>query len=257
MKKLVLFALIAGSVCAPLIAQSGAKKPGLFSAGGGVVFPIGLGGGYTAKRSNYGEATSDPIYGDPYKQISSKPVLTFANVGLGGFAFFDVKYMYVSLGFSGGSSKIKRQGSGTSDGYYKGSYAAFDISVLGKYPVEFGKFTVFPLLGIDYQIVISQKNENGDDFKGFDGLAEASDLSALWFQAGAGADFNITEKLYLRGELLYGIRTHNKFEKDATDTLKNSKTVGASGLNVVAMYKDVKINLGHGPSVKLAVGYRL
>jgi hypothetical protein len=183
----------------------------------------------------------------------SKLEFTFTNVGFGGFAFFDAKYVEAALSFSGGSSKGETT-STLSDGTTtattttkdKGSYSAFDISALGKYPVAFGKFTVFPLLGIDYQIALSQKNEDGDDFEGLDGDGEVSDLSALWFKAGAGGDFDINEKLYLRGEILYGIRLHNKLENDAKELFKDA------GLED----DDIKIHLGHGPAFKLAVGYR-
>jgi hypothetical protein len=175
--------------------------------------------------------------------------ITFSNVGFGGFAFLDAKYVEAALSFSGGSSTSETKSpseSGSRTDEDKGSYTAFDISALGKYPVAFGKFTVFPLLGIDYQIVLSQKDEDGDDFEGVDGDGDASDLSALWFKAGAGGDFDINEKLYLRGEILYGIRLHNKFETDTKDLLKDM------GLKD----DDIKIHLGHGPTVKLAVGYR-
>jgi hypothetical protein len=184
------------------------------------------------------------------EQGGSKLEIAYSNVGFGGFAFLDAKYVEAALSFSGGSStgKMEQKYEGqTESDEDKGSYSAFDISALGKYPVTFGKFTVFPLLGIDYQIVLSQKDEDGDDFEGIDGDGEASDLSALWFQAGAGGDFDIIEKLYLRGEILYGIRLHNKFENDAKDLFK--KEVGFKD-------DDIKINLGHGPTVKLAIGYR-
>jgi hypothetical protein len=206
----------------------GGKKPGLFSAGVGVFLPVGLGGGYSAEGSDGQDGT--------YKQE-----LTFTNVGFGGFAFLDAKYVEAALSFSGGSSTYKSKVSygGESDSdEEKGSYTAFDISALGKYPVAFGKFTAFPLLGIDYQIVLSQKDEDGNDIGGENSDIEASDFSALWFRAGAGGDFSINEKLYLRGEILYGIRLHNKFENEAEDDY------------------DADVNLGHGPVFKLGIGYR-
>jgi hypothetical protein len=54
-----------------------------------------------------------------------------------------------------------------------------------------------------------------------------------------GGDFNLSDKLYVRGELLYGIRLKNKFEKDIEET---------AGL--------FETKMGHGPTVKIGVGYR-
>jgi len=58
--------------------------------------------------------------------------------------------------------------------------------LLGKYPFYFDRFSLFPLLGISYQT----------PFKG----------GGLGIMTGIGTNFNLTERLYLRGEILYGIR---------------------------------------------------
>jgi hypothetical protein len=68
-------------------------------------------------------------------------------------------------------------------------------------------------------------------------------------KAGAGGDFNINEKLYLRGEILYGLRTHNKFEKDTKDFSEDV-------IEDTDFDEDFEIPLGHGPTFKLGIGYR-
>jgi hypothetical protein len=117
-----------------------------------------------------------------------------------------------------------------------------DIGLFGKYPFHLGgKFTVFPLLGIDYRVVLSAEdkatkmqpqNADGDDDPGR--------LSALWFKLGGGLDFAITEALYLRGEILYGIRLRNGDEKEYSDTLGS----------------DATYRLGNGFTIKAALAYR-
>jgi hypothetical protein len=120
--------------------------------------------------------------------------------------------------------------------------------------------SVFPLLGIDYQAVLSAKIDDKDENPvSFGGDEEpkkiaSSDFSALWFKLGGGMDFAITEKLYLRCEALYGIRLANTFETDTKDMV--DKAVKNMKDNDPEIKSDVKTLLGHGLTVKLAVGYR-
>jgi opacity protein-like surface antigen len=148
----------------------------------------------------------------------------------------------LSLGIfgGGGDSEVKTSfGSSTEDF----SFMGLDIGVLGKYPFTISeKLSVFPLLGITYRVALSVKSggEKSDD---------PGDNSALWFKFGGGLDYALTEKLYLRGSLLYGIRLANKFEKDLEDSYK---ALG-SGLGMDVSTKTLR---GHGLEVKIAVGYK-
>jgi hypothetical protein len=174
------------------------------SLGVGGLFEAGIGGG--AKGGN----------------------MTFdiPTIGGGGFVFFDATYGEVSVGFSGGSLKVLN---------LNGSYSSLHFSLLGKYPFALGsKFVLFPLLGIDYQIFLSAKIDT-KSIKVFD----PGDYNALAFKFGIGGDYELTEKLYLRGQFLYGIRLANKAEKD---------TIG--------LFQGAKYNLGHGPTINVAVGYK-
>ena len=69
----------------------------------------------------------------------------------GGFhAFFDATYAEVKLGFL--FLGQKEDGVTNSSSY-------FSIGVLGKYPIELGGFTLFPMLGFEYNIFTSAKAE--------------------------------------------------------------------------------------------------
>jgi hypothetical protein len=69
------------------------------------------------------------------------------------------------------------------------TFGVLDVGLLGKYPVNLGKMSLFPLLGVNYQHTFSPEDEN------------------IWrLQFGGGMDYIFTKKLYLRGESLLGIR---------------------------------------------------
>jgi opacity protein-like surface antigen len=155
----------------------------------------------------------------------------------------------------GGTFKMTQTQTGKEDTSEDMDISAVNLNIglLGKYPIAVNnKLTLFPLLGIDYAVCLSAKDEDGEDFNGMDGEGGPGDFSALWFKFGGGLDFALTEKLYLRFEALYGLRLANTFEKDAKDMLdeqfEQAKKLGAD--------VEVKTLLGHGLTAKLAVGYR-
>jgi hypothetical protein len=158
--------------------------------------------------------------------------------GGGGFAFFDAKYAELSFGVLGGALTAKTENEDLSY-----SLVNLDIALLGKFPIAVGNsLTVFPLLGIDYQVTVSLKDEDGNEYEGFGGVdGVPGDFSALWFKFGGGLDYAITSKLYLRFEALYGVRIPNKVETDVKDKFDAY---------------DADILLGHGLTAKLAVGYK-
>jgi hypothetical protein len=164
--------------------------------------------------------------------------------GGGGFAFFDATFAELSLGFFGGGGTAKTEYPGQPDGESDMSFMGLDIGLLGKYPFVINdKLTVFPLLGITYRVMLSAKDEDGNQYKNSDGDDAPGDFSALWFKLGGGVDYSFTNAIYLRGELLYGLRLANKFENDMVD---NYDLPGV----------DAKTLLGHGLEIKVAVGYR-
>jgi hypothetical protein len=63
--------------------------------------------------------------------------------------------------------------------------------------------------------------------------------NALWFKIGLGLNIGLSEGSYLRTEALYGWRTANEFEED-----------------IVHYYIDRSTRLGHGLTLKTAVGFK-
>jgi len=187
-------------------------------------------------------------------------------LGGGGFVFFDATYGELSLGFFGGSGAmdVKAEDSlgllGNESYKSDTTVMSLNIGLLGKYPFAItNKLTIFPLLGIDYQIVLNVKI---DDAK-IDDLDSSSTksvhFSALWSKTGIGADFSITPKIFLRAEALYGVRFSNKYEKDTVnrfdDMVSLAKTLGPA-YGFYRISGEASTLLGHGFTFKLAAGYR-
>jgi len=164
------------------------------------------------------------------------------NMSFGGFAFFDATYAEAEAGFSFGLlTAVDKKGTDKA-----GSMLQINFSVLGKYPFDFGKVTVFPLLGASYNMVFAEKDKNGD--KGYETFGETMrNVSQFGLLGGAGVDYDLMRYLYLRVELLYHLRFANKETRDLADVLDTSaKFGGGSGY----------ATLGMGPKIKVGLGYR-
>jgi opacity protein-like surface antigen len=195
-----------------------------FSVGG--LFGNDFGGGLEASGNN------------------SKSKMEMPYAGGGGYLFFDATYAELSLGVFYGSGSAERT-IGTVTRLFDRTLTSLNIGLLGKYPFAINESLIlFPLLGIDYQVVLAAK-WNGRNFEGFsiNEKGGPNDFNALWFQFGGGVDYSFTSNIFLRCEALYGIRLANKVENDMTDNWKGP------GISVNTL-------LGHGLTVKLAVGWR-
>jgi len=250
MKKRVLMVLLLVVLAAGVaFAQSEFK----LSAGGGGFIGGDFGGGYDSSLSY---SAGGVTYSQ--KDKSESPYF-----GGGGYAFFDATYAEVSIGYFVGkvtpefTHSMKRNGvdvSGPNINPPTYTLSSLNFGLLGKYPFTINdKISFFPLLGIEYQAVVSAKDKNGNEYKNSKGDKIAGDFSALWFKAGAGMDFSLTNSIYLRLNALYGIRLPNKVEQDAVDSFKKANT--NSGI-IQYTENDIKTLLGHGLTVKLAVGFR-
>jgi hypothetical protein len=159
--------------------------------------------------------------------------------GAGGFLFFDASYIEASAGVFFGTMKYDAHALIFSLSGDFGSLTSVNIGALGKYPIELGSVVLFPLLGLEYDVNIVAKDTNGDPVKDKDDKANALQFSALWFKGGIGADFGITDSIYIRGQVLYGARLENQYEKDSIDAGSN-----------------LTYAMAHGLSAKLAAGYK-
>jgi hypothetical protein len=115
--------------------------------------------------------------------------------------------------------------------------AQIGFTLLGKLPIGAGAVTFFPLAGIDYQHFIS--GEGGD----VDLTGDYADLfDAFSLVAGAGLDFNLSAKVYLRIEALCNF----KMEGGSDKALRN-----------LAGDNDISFSLFTvGPRASLGLGFK-
>jgi outer membrane protein W len=158
------------------------------------------------------------------------------NMSFGGFIFFDITYAELDVNFAYGSLSGVGKDYNTgkkSEPVNSGSALQLGFSLLGKYPINLGSLTVFPLLGVDYNIVFSVKDKDGK--KG----SNPGYSNQFGLLAGVGGDFNITKSVFIRAEGLFHLRLASKNVKD---------TIGSNS-NLSATW-------GMGPRVKIGVGFR-
>lgn len=193
--------------------ESKGKSRIKMSAGGGALFAAGVGGGITWRD---GEAVAMPYSGG------------------GAYLFFEAGYAEIFAGYSMGGGKWKSAAASDKGALPDVRRSYMNIGVLTKYPVAAGSVKLFPLLGIDYEAVVSGefKYANGDGY-GVGDRPAASNLSAFWVKLGGGVDFNISESVYLRAQLLYGLRMPNNLEKEGADFNNyNGKAITGQGFTV-------------------------
>jgi len=166
------------------------------------------------------------------------------NMSFGGFLFFDATYGELDLNFSYGLITDVVDEPGNKKTSKGGSWMQAGVSILAKYPLDFGKFVFFPLLGASYNAVLISKDKDGkkDPDSIFDTI---KDYSQIGFMGGAGFDYSINRFLYLRAEVLYQIRFAYKAMGDIVDSLATA-TPGA----------DVYSTIGMSPLVKVGVAYK-
>jgi len=161
------------------------------------------------------------------------------NTSFGGFVFFDASYVEVDVGFAYGSVKSVTKFGDEKKSENGGSLMQLNLALLGKYPIEVSSFTIFPLLGVSYNLVLSAKDEDGNTPKNKDGDDDSMQFSQFGILGGIGADFNLTDALYLRAEALFQVRLASKAGKDMEDGPGDGKAA-----------------IGLGPVVKVALGYK-
>ena len=240
-------------ICATLALFAGAAAA--FGHGGGL--SVGAGGILGKSFTNYTLHADGPI-----ARVSANQNVRQFDYGF--FVFLDVTYATFAVFLQNGAYNfdepvqvvgipldMSRSGLGWE--------TALGFSALGRFPIRLNdRLSVFPLLGMDYQIALSRRRTNvlGRVYHRNDGVWEVdkddnafrlSDWNAFHVRVGAGAEFSLGERLFLRGDVLYGIRLMTGHERKNLTLMKkmsgdNSPTLG--GLN-------------SGPSVRLGAGLRL
>ena len=216
MKKFVIFALLA-------LAATGAFAQGFsVSLGGGGLFDWSLNNGVKEDLGG-----GDTLHG-------GEQVLNF-----GGYVFLDLTYFELDVGFAYGSrtvyAKTNFGGIKFSSSTNGGSYLQLVFSWLGKYPIKMGSVTFFPLLGGNFNMVLTWLY-NGATVPG----EHIKKLSHLGLLGGVGLDFDINGSLFIRVEALFHLAYPMAIYVDYANTDPDN----------------ISPTFGMGPRINVAIGYK-
>jgi len=151
--------------------------------------------------------------------------------------FFDATYITAKAGmfFSYYDYSIGTTIKGTSTNTY------LSFGLLLKYPIDLGGFSVFPMLGVEYNMFLNYKDKRKNGSTTTTTIYErsdmdpTSDIDMLIGQVGLGGDFNLTDKIYLRPSIIWGI----DFAKSNSD-----KTIIDAGGKVFKHKLDLGVAIG-------------
>jgi len=198
----------------------------------------------------------------PAANMSAYQTMNQFDYGL--FAFFDATFVTLGLIIQTGRNNFDESvyidGTWNPDESRSGQgwETGLGISLLGRWPFRLNeRVTVFPLIGIDYIISLVQRrsDEYGLIYNRDDGLREAdkdgnafrlSDWNAFIIRVGGGVEFDLTNRIFLRSDLLYGIRLMTVWERKNLDFMRNFSGDSSPRLG----------GLSSGPSVRLSAGWR-
>jgi hypothetical protein len=166
------------------------------------------------------------------------------SLGTTPYVFLDLKYVELNIGLGIGKTGYFHSANPLA---FNPNFPARTLSLQGgaylKLPFSLAKmFTLYPLLGADYELFLSALKDDDRDAKfsiNGDDVSPMEALSTVSFKAGIGLDTFFTDHLFLRTELLYGLRLPNKLEQYQDD-----------------VYTNVESKLFHGGDFKIAVGWR-
>jgi hypothetical protein len=237
-KKGLLVLILAVFVAGGAFAQFG---PIGISVGGGGLFDMSFGNGLKmpAWKTEIEGTEIEVKAGSAGENIFSFGAFGFVDAT---YAVFDVSFAYgIGRGFSVYDGKRETDDKNM-------GYVQLGFSLMGKFPIDLGMLTVFPLAGFNYNLVLSASYDGDTIDWGSDSAAGM--LSQFGILIGGGLDFPITNDLFLRGELLFQLRFSNKMMRDYRDALNKE-------YEDVKDYAKASTTLGWGPRIKIGVGYRL
>jgi hypothetical protein len=154
---------------------------------------------------------------------------TVANTPFAFSAYFDATYAMAEFGFraNGDPHRTIKTVDGatidTNETDLDQRSGFFSFSLLGRYPFALGPISLFPLLGIEYDLNLYLKAADGTDLKAALPEEERPWLNQFWFKAGVGADVAMYKGLYIRPLVLLGFKVLNPGEKsDLQDAIDNN-----------------------------------
>jgi len=182
-------------------------------------FSIHLGGTFSVGTQEEKGSSGIPSLGPylyNYKVTETNNRNTF---DIGGCIFLDFKYAEINMGLLIDSGKTHWLWE--KDYYYNNSVLQLEesrkntdtisttllnIGILGKYPFDLNNIILYPAIGADYQLWLLH-SENRKKTPG-----DLSGNNSVWIKVGGGMDYNFTQTLFMRTELIWGIKLPSKNE---------------------------------------------
>jgi len=208
---------------------------GIFAQG----FSMSAGGGFIYDGSFY---NGIKFIMDRQEFFMGEQVMAF-----GFFGFFDATYVEAEVNFTYGILTFLDNLKGPVIFETSGGLMALGFSILSKYPFDLGRVKLFPLLGVDYNLVFLEIITGTGKSKIASGVEYSStfDLCQFGILSGLGADFCLGGPLFLRAETMFHLRFPNKAWRNAANTLNVFNALG--GPKTVTTF-------GMGPQVKIGLG---
>jgi len=221
----------------------------------------GIGGTFTANFQTFSWGEDGKKYRESLNSADfTEDVYDMNLIGGGFFAFFDASYVMASLGmgFYDISPADENRKKRWEENKRSQSLTMFEIGLYGKFPIELDSFTLFPFLGADFRIAVSQTiKQDGKTYKygeTYDGVKQVAtdkdgneyslnDVAGhVMFKLGIGADIPLGDKMYLRPMISYGVGTLSKATKEGQEEDNKDQDWGKL--------------IHHGLDVKLALGFK-
>ncbi|AEF85530.1 hypothetical protein TREPR_1711 [Treponema primitia ZAS-2] len=172
--------------------------------------------------------------------------------GVGAHGFFDVTYVEVNAAFL--VTRIEQTVHIPDLPNISSNFAGSEVydhlvtqvyfSMFGKYPfkIKNSAWTIFPLIGATYEVALSEEDDRFiNSFKkvvalGYEMPNLGELLNSLWIKAGVGADYSLekmaNKPLFLRTELLYGLKLPNNYESDTAGYWEDNLKGMSNGLTL-------------------------
>ncbi|MCL2043675.1 MAG: hypothetical protein FWG89_05995 [Treponema sp.] len=141
------------------------------------------------------------------------------NISFGGFGFFEAIYTEINIRFAYGLLTNVAETDGERDTKGGMDILQFGFSLLWKYPFTLQVITLFPIIGIDYNMVFHHR---------VDGKSTSAPgrFSQLGFLTGMGFDYEINSSLFFRTSALLHLRFPSNYMRDLADILDYNTTLG-------------------------------
>ena len=217
MKKIISILIISAMITTSLLAFD-------FSIGAGQIFEQSF------RNGSWVEGSLPLIINEEgdYIMVDVKMYEGFKKTSNGGFLFFDTKYAMLDISYARAyisavwkDAPLVFGALPTEDGAgLVGKMDHLSFSLLGKYPMDMGVFTVFPLLGVNYNYILAFNDLIGDDYFQDHPDYEAVDMSQFGILGGLGADYDLTDTWFLRGQALFNLRFPSKLANDTADEVE-------------------------------------